>query len=45
MMGGFGFGAGMFGIGVLIMIGFWVLVTLAPAVTQVQVSAARCGSS
>ena len=26
MMGGFGFGAGMFGIGVLIMIAFWVLV-------------------
>jgi putative membrane protein len=26
MMGGFGFGAGMFGIGALIMIAFWVLV-------------------
>ncbi len=26
MMGGFGFGAGMFGIGALIMIAFWALV-------------------
>ena len=26
MMGGFGFGAGMFGIGALIMIAFWVVV-------------------
>ncbi len=26
MMGGFGFGAGMFGLGALIMIAFWVLV-------------------
>ncbi len=33
-VGGFGFGAGMFGIGALIMIACWVLVTLAPAVTH-----------